>query len=190
MNRDIGAVVSFDRVGRSQSLLRSRLPRQQGREPDSLFPQFAVHVAADEHRSGEDQGVGDVVLDASRGAAPTGAETTRISTARTRARSRTTTETISRGGRGTTLAVFARVHPPRGEALVRVPPDRGELPRSREPDEGPREEHPQYRAPLGLFGSGASLTLEGRNLTDNRISDVNGFPLPGRSYFVTLGYRN
>ena len=41
-----------------------------------------------------------------------------------------------------------------------------------------------------VFGRGASLTLEGRNLTDNRISDVNGFPLPGRSYFVTLGYRN
>jgi outer membrane cobalamin receptor len=41
-----------------------------------------------------------------------------------------------------------------------------------------------------LFGSGASFTIEGRNLTDNRVSDVSGFPLPGRSYFVTLGYRN
>jgi iron complex outermembrane receptor protein len=36
----------------------------------------------------------------------------------------------------------------------------------------------------------ASLTLEGRNFTDDRISDVNGFPLPGRSYFVTLSYEN
>jgi outer membrane cobalamin receptor len=43
---------------------------------------------------------------------------------------------------------------------------------------------------LDLFGSGASFTIEGRNLGDDRVSDVNGFPLPGRSYFMTLGYRN
>ncbi len=42
---------------------------------------------------------------------------------------------------------------------------------------------------LGLtvaLGSKATLTLEGRNLTDNRITDVLGFPLPGRSYFATV----
>ena len=34
-----------------------------------------------------------------------------------------------------------------------------------------------------------SLTLEGRNLTNNRISDVGGYPLPGRSFFVTMTIR-
>jgi len=38
------------------------------------------------------------------------------------------------------------------------------------------------------FGAQTALTLEGRNLTDNRISDVSGFPLPGRSLFATLSY--
>lgn len=41
------------------------------------------------------------------------------------------------------------------------------------------------RAPRG----GLSLTLEGRNLTDERTEDVAGFPLPGRSVYSTLGYR-
>jgi len=41
------------------------------------------------------------------------------------------------------------------------------------------------RAPV----SGLSLTLEGRNLTDERTEDVAGFPLPGRSVYSTLGYR-
>ena len=40
-----------------------------------------------------------------------------------------------------------------------------------------------------LFGGGMSLSAEGRNLTDNQVSDVNGFPLPGRSVFVTLSYQ-
>jgi outer membrane cobalamin receptor len=40
------------------------------------------------------------------------------------------------------------------------------------------------------FQKGVALTLEGRNLTDNRVSDVNGFPLPGRSYFVTVSYQH
>ena len=39
------------------------------------------------------------------------------------------------------------------------------------------------------LGRGLSLTLEGRNLTNDRVSDVSGFPLPGRSYFVTVSYR-
>ncbi|UCH83715.1 MAG: TonB-dependent receptor, partial [Candidatus Latescibacterota bacterium] len=39
------------------------------------------------------------------------------------------------------------------------------------------------------FGNGTSITAEARNLSDNQISDVNGFPLPGRSVFVTVGYR-
>jgi len=41
------------------------------------------------------------------------------------------------------------------------------------------------RAPV----SGLSLTLEGRNLTDEHTEDVAGFPLPGRSVYSTLGYR-
>jgi len=31
-----------------------------------------------------------------------------------------------------------------------------------------------------------SLTFEAKNLSDNQIQDVFGFPLPGRSYFITL----
>lgn len=34
------------------------------------------------------------------------------------------------------------------------------------------------------------LSAEGRNLTNNQISDVNGFPLPGRSVFVTVGFKS
>jgi iron complex outermembrane receptor protein len=37
---------------------------------------------------------------------------------------------------------------------------------------------------------GISLSLEGQNLTDERIYDVIGFPLPGRSFFATIGYSN
>ncbi len=33
---------------------------------------------------------------------------------------------------------------------------------------------------------GVSLTLEAQNLGDNRIADVSGFPLPGRSFYTTL----
>jgi iron complex outermembrane receptor protein len=36
---------------------------------------------------------------------------------------------------------------------------------------------------------GLSLTAEGRNLTNNRISDVSGFPLPGRTLYATLSYQ-
>jgi iron complex outermembrane receptor protein len=42
-----------------------------------------------------------------------------------------------------------------------------------------------WRTPI----EGVSLTLEGRNLTDERAVDVAGFPLPGRSVYSTLGYR-
>jgi outer membrane cobalamin receptor len=35
---------------------------------------------------------------------------------------------------------------------------------------------------------GLSLTAEGRNLTDDRASDVSGFPLPGRSFYTTVGF--
>ena len=31
-----------------------------------------------------------------------------------------------------------------------------------------------------------TLTIEGKNLGDRRVSDVGGFPLPGRSLFVSL----
>ncbi len=37
---------------------------------------------------------------------------------------------------------------------------------------------------------GISLSLEGRNLSDQRIYDVSGFPLPGRTLFATIGYIN
>jgi iron complex outermembrane receptor protein len=40
-----------------------------------------------------------------------------------------------------------------------------------------------------VLTSALALTLEGRNLSDNQVSDVNGFPLPGRSFYSTLGYR-
>jgi hypothetical protein len=36
------------------------------------------------------------------------------------------------------------------------------------------------------IGDGLAFTFEGYNLGDSRISDVSGFPLPGRSFFTTL----
>ncbi len=39
---------------------------------------------------------------------------------------------------------------------------------------------------LGSLWHRLSLTLEGRNLGGNQLSDVNGFPLPGRSFYSTL----
>ncbi|MFQ5510980.1 MAG: TonB-dependent receptor [Candidatus Krumholzibacteriia bacterium] len=42
---------------------------------------------------------------------------------------------------------------------------------------------------LSPLGGALSLTVEGRNLADRRIGDVNGFPLPGRSFFATLTYK-
>jgi iron complex outermembrane receptor protein len=36
---------------------------------------------------------------------------------------------------------------------------------------------------------GLSLSVEGRNLTDQQVADVSGFPLPGRSVYSTIGYR-
>jgi iron complex outermembrane receptor protein len=36
---------------------------------------------------------------------------------------------------------------------------------------------------------GLVVTAEGRNLTDNRISDVHGYPLPGRTFYATLSYQ-
>jgi len=36
--------------------------------------------------------------------------------------------------------------------------------------------------------AGISVTMEGKNLTNNRIGDVAGFPLPGRSFFATIRY--
>jgi iron complex outermembrane receptor protein len=40
------------------------------------------------------------------------------------------------------------------------------------------------------LGEKVSLTTQAQNLTDDRISDVSGFPLPGRSFYVTLAYRS
>ena len=36
---------------------------------------------------------------------------------------------------------------------------------------------------------GLSFTVEARNITDERASDVSGYPLPGRSFYTTLSYR-
>lgn len=36
---------------------------------------------------------------------------------------------------------------------------------------------------------GLSFSAEVRNLTDDRVSDVSGFPLPGRSFYTTMSYR-
>jgi iron complex outermembrane receptor protein len=44
-------------------------------------------------------------------------------------------------------------------------------------------------ATLRMPVDGVSLTVEGRNLSDEQASDVSGFPLPGRSVYSTLGYR-
>jgi len=41
---------------------------------------------------------------------------------------------------------------------------------------------------LRLPVNGLTFTIEGRNLSDDQISDVNGFPLPGRAVFSTLRY--
>ncbi len=35
---------------------------------------------------------------------------------------------------------------------------------------------------------GFVFTAEGRNLADNRISDIYGYPLPGRTFYATLSY--
>jgi len=45
-----------------------------------------------------------------------------------------------------------------------------------------------HNALLELSSRGISISLEGRNLGDDRISDVNGFPLPGRSFYSTVSY--
>ena len=37
---------------------------------------------------------------------------------------------------------------------------------------------------------GLSFTAEGRNLSDNRISDLGGFPLPGQVFYSTLSYEH
>ena len=39
------------------------------------------------------------------------------------------------------------------------------------------------------FGPGLAFTLEGKNLGDNRIVDVAGYPLPGRSLFLSCAWR-
>jgi outer membrane receptor protein involved in Fe transport len=41
-------------------------------------------------------------------------------------------------------------------------------------------------ASLALTRQFLTLTIEGKNLGDRRVSDVGGFPLPGRSLFVSL----
>lgn len=41
---------------------------------------------------------------------------------------------------------------------------------------------------LNVPATGISFTFEGRNLSDDQVSDVGGFPLPGRSFYSTIGY--
>src|SRR6185295_16632045 len=36
--------------------------------------------------------------------------------------------------------------------------------------------------------SGFTLTVEGRNLSDEQVEDVVGFPVPGRAFYVTLSF--
>lgn len=43
---------------------------------------------------------------------------------------------------------------------------------------------------ITFFSGHASLSAEARNIADNQISDVGGFPLPGRSFYVTLGVQS
>ncbi|MDZ7860584.1 MAG: TonB-dependent receptor [Candidatus Krumholzibacteriota bacterium] len=38
------------------------------------------------------------------------------------------------------------------------------------------------------LGERFSITLEGRNLTNNQIRDISGFPLPGRSFYMTIKF--
>jgi iron complex outermembrane receptor protein len=45
-----------------------------------------------------------------------------------------------------------------------------------------------HSALLEFSSRGLSISFEGRNLGDDRISDVNGFPLPGRSFYSTVSY--
>jgi outer membrane receptor protein involved in Fe transport len=38
------------------------------------------------------------------------------------------------------------------------------------------------------LGHGLELSVEGKNLTDRRVQDFGGYPLPGRAWFVHLRY--
>ena len=40
------------------------------------------------------------------------------------------------------------------------------------------------------FGRDWSLSAEAKNLTDNRIPDHWGYPLPGRTFFITLEWNS
>jgi iron complex outermembrane receptor protein len=41
-----------------------------------------------------------------------------------------------------------------------------------------------------LLDDKVALSAEARNITNNQLSDVNGFPLPGKSFFLTLGVQS
>jgi len=45
-----------------------------------------------------------------------------------------------------------------------------------------------HNAMIEVSSHGISVSFEARNLGDDRISDVNGFPLPGRSFYTTVNY--
>jgi iron complex outermembrane receptor protein len=42
---------------------------------------------------------------------------------------------------------------------------------------------------LNLFAGRVSVTAQSQNLTNDRIRDVNGFPLPGRSFYITARFQ-
>lgn len=56
-------------------------------------------------------------------------------------------------------------------------------------DEVPAREIHNLALRVRMFSDALSFTAGAANLGDNRISDVSGFPLPGRSFYATLGFQ-
>jgi hypothetical protein len=44
-------------------------------------------------------------------------------------------------------------------------------------------------ASLGIAGDALRVTVQGKNLGDNRVADVGGYPLPGRTLFLSCETR-
>jgi iron complex outermembrane receptor protein len=56
--------------------------------------------------------------------------------------------------------------------------------------EAPARDLHSLAVTLRMPVKGVSLSVEGRNLTDEHATDVAGFPLPGRSVYSTISYRH
>ena len=56
--------------------------------------------------------------------------------------------------------------------------------------EAPARDLHSLAVTLRMPVDGVSLSVEGRNLTDEHATDVAGFPLPGRSVYSTISYRH